>query len=245
MSVSGRTVWWAKDAGWYRRAAVIKLKRKHGPLGLVVVDWLTCEAKSQDDGGWVKSGVEAVADGIGSDDVQVRPVLSDASAFGVLDDYEDHGETFTCRISGWHEEQERVADAQRKRAERAAARKKPMNTGPPESERPVLSGSVRERPEMSPTGQDRTGLQTTPLPPKGESSGLVVPVRPSGGRRRDLGEYDREVEVFAVALLPNAEPVAATAAVRSVLGRGHGFHGGDVDTVRQAALKYLPLRGAA
>lgn len=98
---------------------------------------------------------------------------------------------------------------------------------------------VRNTPSPSPTPSH------SPLTPQGGNVGIDVPVRPSGGRRREVDGYEQAVDAFAWALFPDADPEASCAAVRSVLGRGWGFHGGDAEIVKAAALEYLPMKGRA
>ena len=162
--MSGRTHWRPKDAAWWRRARIVEVGLEFGPAAAAIQDWLECEATAQRDSGWVKAGYVAIAHGscFGHlDVVQVRPVVSALVRVGLLDDFEEHGPTFTCRISGWHQDVELPLEAARKAASRAA-RKAVIAHPEPDSDdgrsgtgRDV-SGSVRERPPMSPTGHDIT-----------------------------------------------------------------------------------------
>jgi hypothetical protein len=111
-----------KDAGWWERSRVAQLAIKHGPTGPAVLDWLSCHAKAINEGGYLKSGYGAVAKGICAlvepdgnysgnystpADV-VAPVVAFAVEIGALDDYVQLDEDrFTCRISGWAEDQKR------------------------------------------------------------------------------------------------------------------------------------------
>ena len=56
---SGRTSWFAKDAGWYRRERIVTLIEEFGPAGAIVIDWLCCESATQDGylDGTVKAGM--------------------------------------------------------------------------------------------------------------------------------------------------------------------------------------------
>lgn len=109
----GRTFWWAKDSGWWRREMIVELGEEFGAAGPAVIDWLSCEAKAQNCGGWVKSGPRAVARGCFVEIVTVRDVLLRAVTLGVLDDFGEETGRFSCRISGWQGDQERVAHALR------------------------------------------------------------------------------------------------------------------------------------
>ena len=156
----GRTVWWAKDAAWWRRERVVELGEEFGSAGPAVIDWLACEAKSQNAGGRVKAGPRTVARGCFVDVVTVCHVLSRAVSLGLLDDYIEDAGRFECRISGWGAEQERVKAAQRKAEQRT---RNPMNPGDPSPKsRSVTVSHVESRPvtECPPTGQDSTELPT-------------------------------------------------------------------------------------
>jgi hypothetical protein len=121
----GRTVWWAKDSGWWRREGIVELGEEFGPAGPAVLDWLSCEAKAQNDDGHVKSGFKAVARGAFVTPDVTCHVLSRSVQLGLVDDYEEAGGRFTCRISGWTADQERGRAAVRKSRSRA----KPESVG--------------------------------------------------------------------------------------------------------------------
>jgi hypothetical protein len=143
----GRTYWWPKDAAWWRREAVVELGEEFGPAGPAVLDWLSCEAKAQNDGGWVKTGVRSCSRGCFVDVVTVGHVLSRAVTLGSLDDFEERDGRFTCRISGWASDNERGRAAVRQAKHRAT---KPKT---PDESRSVTS---RHGPSRSVTQQDRT-----------------------------------------------------------------------------------------
>lgn len=173
---SGRTSWWAKDGGWYDRERVVELGEEFGPAGPLVLDWLSCQAKLQNDGpfdaptGVVKSGFRAVARGCFIADVDiVRAIVELAVEIGALDDLQVDGRTFTCRISGWKSEQGRAAQTSRKRDQRAtgqpgtdgdnSGRKAPRTS----QDIPGQPGTTRDEapvvPECLTTGPDRTLLE--------------------------------------------------------------------------------------
>ena len=157
MSGGGRTVWRAKDAAWWRREWIVELGEEFGAAGPSVIDWLECEAKSQNDGGRVKAGPRTVARGCFVDLVTVGHVLSRSVTLGLLVDYEDKGGRFECRISWWQADQDKSSAAIRKARQRAA------NTGDSESlSRSVTVSHGESRPvtECPTTGQDRTGVPT-------------------------------------------------------------------------------------
>lgn len=163
---SGRTYWWAKDSGWWRRELVVTLGEEFGPLGPAVLDWLSCEAKAQNAGGVVKTGARTLARGVFADVGSVCPVLSRLSQLGGLDDFEQGEVTFTCRISGWKSDQDRGREAARKAEQRA--RKNAESSTDTEDHVEGHDGTdgdmshvVPPSPRMSPTGQDRRGTETT------------------------------------------------------------------------------------
>jgi len=132
----GRTVWWPKDAAWWRREHVVALGEEFGPAGPAVFDWLTCEAKAQNDGGRVKAGVRSCARGSFVSVEVVAAVLARAAALGALDDYDAADGRFTARISGWEKDNERGRAAFRKAQQRERDRhgaSRDVTTGPGES----------------------------------------------------------------------------------------------------------------
>lgn len=156
MSGGGRTVWRAKDAAWWRREWIVELGEEFGPAGPAVIDWLECEAKSQNDGGFVKAGPRTVARGCFVDVVTVGHVVSRSVTLGLLTDYTESDGRFTCRISWWKADQEKALAARRKAQQRV---QDPTDTGdsPPLSRSVTVShGESRSVPECPPTGQDST-----------------------------------------------------------------------------------------
>lgn len=115
---AGRTVWWPKDSAWWRRERVVELGEELGAEGPAVIDFLSCEAAAQNDGGRVKTGYRSVARGCFVELVTVRHVVSRAVTLGVLDDFEEGGNTFVCRMSGWQEDNARGKAAARQAAAR-------------------------------------------------------------------------------------------------------------------------------
>jgi hypothetical protein len=115
----GRTIWMPKDTGWWRREHVVELGEEFGPVGPAVLDWLSCEAKLQNDGGNVKAGPRTLARGVFSDLVTVRNVLSRAVTIGALHHFEEHDGRFTCTISGWSSDNQRGWNAFRQADYRA------------------------------------------------------------------------------------------------------------------------------
>lgn len=98
---------------------MVELGEEFGSDGPAVLDWLSCEAKAQNDGGWVKGGHKSVARGCFVDVVTVGHVLSHASQIGALDELSGENGRFSCRISGWQADHERGRAAVRKAEERA------------------------------------------------------------------------------------------------------------------------------
>ncbi|MDO8187231.1 hypothetical protein Q5424_09285 [Conexibacter sp. JD483] len=148
----GRTVWWPKDSAWWRREHVVELGEEFGPAGPAVLDWLTCEAKAQNDGGRVKAGLRSCARGAFVEADLVDRVLLRAAALGALDDYVRADGRFTARISGWEQDNERGRAAFRK----ARQRERDGAVTDRDVSRPVTPGHAE-----APTGEDRTGQQET------------------------------------------------------------------------------------
>ena len=242
MSVAtGRTVWIMKDAAWWRREYVVALGEEFGPAGPAVLDWLACEAKAQNDGGWVKAGPRAIARGTFIDVDTVCHVLSRAVTWGALDDYREADGRFVCRISGWASDQERGRAVNRQAAKRDRDRaQNPDEQGLFASTAPVterdVSRPVTPRHAASREEKRREEKNTPRKPPKGGS--LPVPTAPRGKRGRDRERYDAEVRAFASDLFPAAHTDAAYNAVRGALAR----IGGDPvtrDVVHRLAEPYL------
>jgi hypothetical protein len=229
----GRTYWWAKDAGWWRRARVVQLGQEYGPAGPAILDWLSCEAKAQNDGGRVKSGIPSVAHGSFTDAVTVSHVLSRSVTLGLLDEWQERDGVFVCRISGWQKDQERGRAAARQATARIRETQQPSDTPDegPDAAVTVRHGesrSVTSGHAESPTGQDRTEEQHPPTPQGGNEGGAENggPAR-SRTRRVDPAQLPDD---FPDDLLP------AIAAVLPVLRRVHGMRGGTEPTRRGVAL---------
>lgn len=203
----GRTSWWAKDSAWWRREPVVELLEEVGLAGPCVVDWLACEAKAQNAGGRVKAGERTIARALGVELVTVGHALSHAVTVGLLDDFQQDGRTFTCRISGWKSEQEKALGARRKALQR--------------EKHAASHGVSRPVPECPPTGQDSTEQGTTPLTPQG---GDLIPARPVSGRARDERGHEQRLTEWARGAVPEADGAYLLAGVRqarsALEGRG-------------------------
>lgn len=111
--MAGRTLYWPKDAAWWRRGRIVKLGREFGPAGPAVIDHLMCDARTQ---GPIKGHDGSVRSDFASlsmlcfvgDDALVAKIVARATELGVLDDFEDFGDgMFECRMSGWLQDVER------------------------------------------------------------------------------------------------------------------------------------------
>jgi hypothetical protein len=158
---SGRTSFVPKDIGFYRREKVVEAGLRYGPLATTILDWLICEAKAQNptpvSEGRLKTGYAAIRHGatFGHHDLEeVRAVVATLVEVGLLDDFDETGHTFTCRISGWKQDVVDKLEAQRKREARANA-----DISDDDGQRATASADVRKRPETSSTPQDRTADQ--------------------------------------------------------------------------------------
>lgn len=118
MSTSGKTIWWPKDTAWWRRERIVALGEEFGADGPAVIDWLSCEAKVQNDGGWVKSGPRSIARGCFVPVATVCHVLSRSVTLGLLDDYTEEAGVVTCRLSGFGADAARGAATLRQQAKR-------------------------------------------------------------------------------------------------------------------------------
>ena len=123
-NASGKSHWWMKDAAWWDRSRIAQLAMRFGPAGPATLDWLCCHAKMLNAGnGQVKSGYAAVCKGTcalvaynglsqpkpSKPSEVIEPIISYMVAIGVLDDYVQLDEDrFTCRISGWSEDQRKA-----------------------------------------------------------------------------------------------------------------------------------------
>jgi hypothetical protein len=140
---AGRTIWRAKDVGWWRREWIVVLGEEFGAAGPAVIDWLECEAKAQNDGGTVKAGPNTAARGCFVDVVTVSHVLSRAVTLGLLVDYRESDGRFICRIAWWQGDQEKALAANRQARSRS---RPPVNPDdPPPLSRPVTPSHVESR----------------------------------------------------------------------------------------------------
>jgi hypothetical protein len=174
---AGRTVWWAKDSGWWRRERIVELGEEFGAAGPAVIDWLSCEAKAQNDGGVVKAGYRTVARGCFVELVTVRHVLSRAVQRDLLHDFTEADGAFTCHLSGWAKDQERGRAAARKAAARDRANDVPEPFfHPAPGSRSTRSGKGLSRSVTPRRLQDRTEQKEGP--PRPPASG--------GSQRRQI-----------------------------------------------------------
>lgn len=181
----GRTIWWPKDTAWHRRERIVELGEEFGPVGPLIIDWLSCEAKVQDDGGKVKSGERSVARGCFTDVVTVRHVLSRAVTIEQLEDFEEANGRFECRISGWKADNERGSSAMRKRAQREREQDDTGSVEPnPEKEPPVTGRPKRDLSRSVPLCHEREEKRREKkLPPQ----------PPASGRARDKEKFAKEM----------------------------------------------------
>lgn len=107
----------------------------------------------QNDRGRVKSGSRTIARGTFVAPETVSHVLSRSVTLGLLDDFVETERGFTCRISGWEQDQERGRAAARQAISRSS---KPQPRG--------LSRSVTESHANSPT-EENSRKETPPLTP--------------------------------------------------------------------------------
>lgn len=157
----GRTYWWAKDAAWIDRDAIVELGEMFGPAGPLVIDVLSGMAKLENHGGRVFTGYRAVARKCFITAEQAEQIVEQAAKIGALDDLEiePDGRRFTARISGWQADQKkgRAADRDAARREREADARRGADTRETHADsRPLTHPHVPVG-----TGQDRTEQNTS------------------------------------------------------------------------------------
>lgn len=111
--MSGRTVWQAQDAAWWHREWIVDLGEEFGSAGPACINWLECEAKAQNNSGYVKAGFKTLARGVFADLVTVRNAVSRAVTLTLLVEFEEDAGIFKCLISWWHADQEKALGAAR------------------------------------------------------------------------------------------------------------------------------------
>jgi hypothetical protein len=163
---SGRTVWRAKDAAWWRRERVVELGQEFGAAGPAVLDWLEGEAKAQNDGGRVKTGFRALAHGVFTSHDEARAIVARAIEIGALDDFEEQGRGFIVRVSGFTHDQTLGRDAMKKAATRATGPEGTTGDTPrPDPDEEGQAGTTG-----GPTREDRREVKEEPV---GSSSSEV------------------------------------------------------------------------
>ncbi|MFZ1694203.1 MAG: hypothetical protein WAT74_13470 [Flavobacteriales bacterium] len=120
---AGKTYWWAKDAAWLDREAVVELGVRFGPAGPLVLDALCGMAKFENDAGRVFTGLLSVSRKTFTDPDLVCEIVTVAADVGALDDleFDEDGRRFRCRVSGWQADQTKGRTAQRVAEHRAKA----------------------------------------------------------------------------------------------------------------------------
>lgn len=172
--VSGRTVWQAQDAAWWRRERVVLLGEEFGAEGPALVNWLECEAKAQNAGGLVKAGYSTAARGAfvagGAD--RAREIVALAVEVGFLEDFTEGERTFTATIAAYQADQGTGRDSLTRSERRARA----SDTAGQDRTGPDMSADVRNGPApVSETGEDRREPTSTPKPsvPLGDAVGVA------------------------------------------------------------------------
>lgn len=206
-AATGLSTWWPKDGLWWDREYVVELLEEFGSDGPVVIDWLSCQASLQNEGGWVMAGYKSCAKGCGVDAVTVRHVVSRAVQLEALDEFSGDERRFTCRISGWKADNDRVRAALRKREQRAREAAATDAAEPNQAEGQDVtdrdtSRSVTQRPQKSPQSRaDKSIKATSPNPSAsgGEPSDRPVPPKkPTTRRKRDLERYQAQLAAYDV-----------------------------------------------
>jgi hypothetical protein len=211
----GRTMWWPKDSAWWRREYVVELGEEFGPAGPAVLDWLSCEAKAQNDGGIVKSGHRSVSRGCFVDVVTVCHVLSRSVAVGALDDFQEDRGRFSCRISGWKTDNDRGRAAVRKQDERT--RKSDSNGSVEPS--PEDGTAVTQRDE-SRSVTSRHALSRNVTLREEKSRRKDPPNPPRGNRKKDQEVYEGQLEEWATFEFPDVPTKAAVGYTKAAKAEG-------------------------
>lgn len=210
----GRTVWWPKDTGWWRREYVVELGEEFGASGPAVLDWLSCEAKLQNDGGRVKSGIKSVARGCFVDVVTVGHALSRLSQLGALDDFKEDRGRFTCRISGWKADNSRALAAARKQEERA---RKAAENGLVEPKSAAVTQRDMSRSVTLRHAPSRSSQNVTLREEKRREELLPPPTPPKGERQRELNEWEQKWQIWAAREFPGLSEKAVIGFARSAM----------------------------
>jgi hypothetical protein len=211
---AGRTLWRAKDCGWSARDRVVELGEEFGPAGPMVLDWIEERAKLENDGGRLKSGFRAIQRGafLRGGIEEAERIVRHAAEIGALDDLavDEHGRTFTCRVSGWQADQTmgRAAFRQREKRTRETSHEDDV-TGRDES-RPVTHRHVSLK-----TGEKRTEEETDSL--RSSDSSARASTRPD----EPPDDFPDDLRPMLDAVLPiltriAAERGAAAVTVRAV-----------------------------
>jgi hypothetical protein len=137
----------------------VELGYEHGPAGPLVVDWLLCEARSQNPprtgDGSVRAGYAAIAQGCYlADSAQAKRIVQTCVDLGLLDDFTDQERTFDARISGWDADVNQPLDAARKAQARAKSGR--GTSGDIVGQVGTNAQKSQDVPECPPTEQDKT-----------------------------------------------------------------------------------------
>lgn len=256
----GRTYWWAKDAAWLQRDAIVELGEEFGPAGPLVIDALCGMAKLENDAGRVRTGFRALARAAFVDVTLCNAVIAHATQIGVLDDFEadPDGRRFSCRVSGWQADQKkgRAADRDARRrerdAQRASEQDSPANSeNSADSEGRLADGAddVSKREDSRPltqthvpvgTGQDRTEQNRTSSSLRSEEKTLVelansTPADPAAKPDGEPDPHRRAVaELFEHWQATCGRPKAKATAERRRAVRARLADGYTVEQVRSA-----------
>lgn len=220
---AGRTYWWAKDAAWIDRDAIVELGETHGPAGPLVLDVLSGMAKLENHAGNVFTGYRALARKCFITAELAEQIVHHAAQIGAIDDLDvdADGRRFRCRVSGWQADQRkgRAADRDAVRRERGA---EADDVTEHDAETHASSRTLTHPHVPVGTGQDRTEQNTSSL----RSEEPQPPM--SNAARSTTTTIDRSVvaELFdhwrTVCQHPQAKPTAERLrAIRARLADGY------------------------
>lgn len=219
---AGRTYWWAKDAAWIDRDAIVELGETHGPAGPLVLDVLSGMAKLENHAGNVFTGYRALARKCFITAELAEQIVHHAAQIGAIDDLDvdADGRRFRCRVSGWQADQRkgRAADRDAVRRERGT---EADDVTEHDAETHASSRTLTHPHAPVGTGQDRTG-QDTSSSLRSEEDDARPPAKPSAMKWR--GKVIKPDRVAVAVEILNAFNETANTGYRPATRSGKPSH---------------------
>lgn len=171
---AGRTTWWPCDAAEHDRELNVELGEEFGAEGPYLMRVLKDLAQAQRAEGLVRTGFRVLRQKtFVATPGRVRAIVEHAAEIGALDDLaiDEDGRRFTCRVSGWADDQARGREAIKKAGQRSRSTTDSVPTDgdlvPAEGDTSTSEGDVSG--SVPPTRHNQTKENNNPLPPsKGE-----------------------------------------------------------------------------